>query len=134
MQTMRDDVTLLAKTNRIGPEKDAREPNAAELECLVRTKAVIPERVVNGADEARDEEDRGDGGDGKMRRQKPNEHTKGEHVIGQVERGNKSRPILPKTDRVDPFDQDVVCRWPFRRRTGITVPRPVQNRLAISGV
>ena len=69
-----------------------------------------------------------------MRSQKPNEHAKGEEVISQVERRDESRPVFPETDRVDPFDENVVCRWRFRRWPGIAVPRLVQNCLPISRV
>src|SRR4051794_12859356 len=75
MNAMRDHIALLAKGNRVGPQEKSREPNAAKLECLMRTEAMEPKGVVNSSDKARDEQGGGDRGDGKMRGQKPEENS-----------------------------------------------------------
>src|SRR3954447_25361315 len=134
MKPMRNDVTLLAETGRVGPEKHSREPDAPELEGLMRTKPMIPKSIVNGADEARHEQHGRDGGDGKVRRQKPNEHAESGEMVEEVNRGDEPRPVFPKTDGIDPFNQRLARGRRFRRRTGITVLRPIENCLPVSGV
>lgn len=104
MDTMRDDVTFLTEKQRVGPQKQAREPEAAEFEGLMGTIPVIPDGVVNHANETAEEHDGDDGGDGKVRGQKPRKDREGREVKERVGGGEQSGAFLEKVERVEPFD------------------------------
>ena len=96
---------------------------------------MIPNCIVNIADEAAQQHDGYERRDGKMRRQKPHEQHKRRKVKQRVGCREEPRPVFPETYSIKPLGHDLPCgRQFFGSRTGMTIRRFDEDRLAIAGV
>jgi len=124
---VRNHIAFFAETDWICPQKYPGEPDAPEFEGLMRAIPMIPNRVINRADETCEENHGQNCHDGKMRCEKPDEHTKRGAMIPGIRRRDQPRAIFPETDGIKPFDQNFNRGRSFGCRTGISIGWFIQD-------
>lgn len=105
-----ENITFLAKADRVGPEEEAGNPQIAKFKNPAGTVPMAPNRVVNGANEAREQHHDHAPHEGSVAPEVIEKDQAAREVEQSVGSGEQARRIFPEADTLHPLGQNLLER------------------------